>query len=272
MEKEAEVGARPSRSMLSSRHILTRISSNAFTSHLCNRSIWISSSDPSKDTIFAAATPIHTKSALSIVRVDGPKAASLYHRMTRPTHATAGCMPSMSNTLPQARLAKLRKIFCPHTQEILDPEAIVINFPHSPRSTSTLEFHLHGSQAIIKSVTSALSRLEGFRIARAGEFTQRRYERSQSGGGGMHINQILALKNLIDAETDEQRKLAIHQFDVHTTALFFLLSCLISMQSRPISCVVEHAAQPRELMLLCRYNMMARDDFKKFIETYGKMS
>ncbi|KAH9821821.1 P-loop containing nucleoside triphosphate hydrolase protein [Melampsora americana] len=179
------------------------------------RWVWNTSSDPKTQNIFAAATPTHSKSALSIIRVDGPQASSLYYQMTSAItpikHSNVSPHPS---TLPP-RTAKLRRIVDPFTKETLDPEAIVIDFPHRSTSTSsTFEFHLHGSPAIIKSVIHSLSRLPNFRVAQPGEFTQRRYERSMiQHRPQFDLNQLLALKNLIDAETEEQRKLAIHQFD-----------------------------------------------------------
>lgn len=179
----------------------------------------------SAENIFGPATSVLAKSALSIVRVDGPDAATLFERMTRPTRAN----PRAKLT---ARTAALRRVVCPHSLETIDPEAIVIDFPHAGHPSSTFEFHLHGSKAVVKSVISALSTLDGFRLAQPGEFTRRRFERSRT---GMDLNQLLGLKNLIDAETDEQRKLAIHQFDVHAVRTWISQSIRYVHQKKLIS-------------------------------------
>ncbi|KAG0143829.1 hypothetical protein CROQUDRAFT_48208 [Cronartium quercuum f. sp. fusiforme G11] len=176
-------------------------------SKLRYRSIWLPRSDLSQDNIFAPATPTNTKSALSIIRVNGPDASNLYKLMTCSTKTKPIKDLNDDIQIPN-RTIKLRKVFCHQTFNILDPEAIVMNFPHS-NLTSTFEFHLHGSKSIIKSVIESLSKLPKFRIAKPGEFTLRRFERSNE----LELNRLLGIKNLIDAETEEQRKMAIHQFE-----------------------------------------------------------
>lgn len=72
-----------------------------------------------------------------------------------------------------------------------------------------LELHLHGSTAIMKAVLASLSRLPGFRPAEAGEFTRLAFD-----NGRMDLTEVEGLRDLIDSETEAQRRLAITQADV----------------------------------------------------------
>ncbi|PLW20415.1 hypothetical protein PCANC_08343 [Puccinia coronata f. sp. avenae] len=166
------------------------------------RSLWTASH---ADTIYGPATPAGAKAALAIVRVDGPQALQLCHAITRPIQP-----PSPSPITP-GRVA-LRRVVCPFSQRVIDPETLLLRFDHpSPtHPASTIEFHLHGSPAVVKALLGTLSKLSYLRLAQPGEFTRRRFERAH---GSMDINKVLGLKHLIDAETEEQRRWAVHEFD-----------------------------------------------------------
>lgn len=82
----------------------------------------------------------------------------------------------------------------------------------APRSFTTqdvLELHIHSGPAIISSVLNSLSRLPFCRPAEAGEFTRRAFE-----GGRLDLTQVEGLKDLIDAETECQRRLALRIAEV----------------------------------------------------------
>ncbi|CAG8679681.1 4172_t:CDS:2, partial [Acaulospora colombiana] len=67
-----------------------------------------------------------------------------------------------------------------------------------------LELHIHSGPAIIAGVYDALSTIPGCRIAERGEFTRRAFE-----AGKLDLTQVEGLQDLIDAETEEQRKWAL---------------------------------------------------------------
>jgi tRNA modification GTPase len=67
-----------------------------------------------------------------------------------------------------------------------------------------VELHIHSGRAIISSVLRSLSRLSSCRPAEAGEFTRRAFE-----GGRLDLTQAEGLKDLIDAETESQRRIAL---------------------------------------------------------------
>lgn len=170
------------------------------------------------DTIFALATTIQPLkgSPLAVIRASGPKTVNALQVITKlePIRVTACELDiKTSNTVNQQqavncllpRAAKLVKIFEPSTDELIDI-GIVLWFPrpNSYTGEDSLEFHVHGSQAIVKKLTAILGNIDGFRPAEPGEFTRRALE-----NGKMTLIQAESLPELISAQTDEQRKLAL---------------------------------------------------------------
>ncbi|KAI7941249.1 hypothetical protein MJO29_013323 [Puccinia striiformis f. sp. tritici] len=172
-----------------------------------SRSIWVGSHS---DTIYGPATPTGIKSALAIIRIDGPQAVEVYHSITRPIRPTATQAQAQVCLPPPPGKVRLRKVVCPITQNVIDPEAVLLRFDHPKQAASNIEFHLHGSPAVAKALLSTLSKIDHLRLAQPGEFTRRRFDRAH---GSMDINKILGLKHLIDAETEEQRRWAVSEFD-----------------------------------------------------------
>lgn len=84
------------------------------------------------------------------------------------------------------RKAYFRRIRHPFSGEVLD-RALVLWFPgpHSFTGEDSVELQIHGGNAVVKSVLSALHEIADFRMAEQGEFA-RRYKfnnglKSQSG-------------------------------------------------------------------------------------------
>lgn len=145
------------------------------------------------DTIFALATA-RGKAGVAIVRLSGPAA----HRAAE----------TLAGPLPAARHAVLR----PLTDGALGKldDALVLRFDqgHSFTGEDVVEFHLHGSPAIIQAVLAALADMPGLRLAEPGEFTRRALE-----NGCLDLAQVEGLGDLIEAETEAQRKQAMRVFD-----------------------------------------------------------
>jgi tRNA modification GTPase len=139
------------------------------------------------DTIFAPATA-RGKAGVAVIRLSGPRA-----------HAAAS---ALAGPLPPARRAGLRVLR--HGSDALD-EALVLVFagPHSFTGEDVVEFQIHGSAAVISAVLAALAAQPGLRIAEPGEFTRRALE-----NGCLDLAQVEGLADLIDAETDSQRRQA----------------------------------------------------------------
>ncbi|SLN56287.1 tRNA modification GTPase MnmE [Roseivivax jejudonensis] len=144
------------------------------------------------DTIFALATA-PGKAGVAVVRVSGPKAGAAGIRL--------------AGTLPEPRRASIRRL-TDAAGAFLD-EALVLVFEPGRSFTgeAVVEFHLHGSMAIIQAVLAALSGLPGLRPAEPGEFTRRAMD-----NGRLDLSQVEALADLIDAETEAQRQQALRIF------------------------------------------------------------
>ena len=141
------------------------------------------------DTIFAQATA-HGKAGVAIVRISGPRAWDA---------AVALC-----GALPEPRLASLR-LLKDRTGTRLD-EALVLSFEDKASFTGerAVELHLHGSVAVVAAVLRELGAMDDLRPAEPGEFTRRALE-----NGRLDLAQVEGLADLIDAETEAQRRQAL---------------------------------------------------------------
>jgi tRNA modification GTPase len=141
------------------------------------------------DTIYAQATA-SGRAGVSVIRLSGPDA----HEIAR----------SMVGVLPEPRCSALREVK-DGQGEIID-QALVLNFaaPNSFTGEDVVEFHLHGSIAIVRACLSLLSSYPQSRLAEPGEFTRRALENER-----LDLMQIEGLADLIDAETEAQRKQAL---------------------------------------------------------------
>ncbi len=140
------------------------------------------------DTIFAQATATG-KAGLAVIRISGPLALQAAARL-------AGPLPSAGR--------HLRRLLDP-AGELLD-EALVLIFAdgHSFTGEPTVELHLHGSTAVVGSVLRVLGAQPDLRTAEPGEFTRRALE-----NGRLDLAQVEGLADLIEAETEAQRRQAV---------------------------------------------------------------
>ncbi|MBB94715.1 MAG: tRNA uridine-5-carboxymethylaminomethyl(34) synthesis GTPase MnmE [Rhodobacteraceae bacterium] len=137
------------------------------------------------DTIFAEATA-PGKAGVSVLRVSGPQAFLV-------------CEILVGGDLPRPGRA-LRAVVDGTTE--LD-RAFILTFagPASFTGEDVVELHLHGSRTVVSAVLSVLSRHA--RLAEPGEFTRRALE-----NGKLDLAQVEGLADLIDAETEAQRRQA----------------------------------------------------------------
>lgn len=138
-------------------------------------------------TIFALATA-RGKAGVAVVRVSGPEAWAAAERLC--------------GRLPLPRVATLRGFR--HDGALID-HGLLILFEAGASFTGELvaEFQLHGSTAVTARLLSVLSEM-GLRTAEPGEFTRRALE-----NGRLDLTQVEGLADLIDAETEAQRKQAL---------------------------------------------------------------
>ncbi|WP_226780009.1 tRNA uridine-5-carboxymethylaminomethyl(34) synthesis GTPase MnmE [Oceaniglobus trochenteri] len=140
------------------------------------------------DTIFAPATA-RGKAGVTVIRISGPDAFSASERLV--------------GRLPPSHRAALRTVRA-LDGDFLD-EALVIAFDEGRSFTGeeTVELQLHGSIAITNAVLAELADVPGVRLAEPGEFTRRALENNR-----LDLTQVEGLADLIEAETEAQRKQA----------------------------------------------------------------
>lgn len=141
-------------------------------------------------TIYAPSSGSQ-KAGVSVIRVSGP--------------ATADVVSSIAGGNVGPRVAHLRALKHPVSGEVLD-RGLVLWFPHPLSFTGedVVEFHVHGGRAVVQSVIEAIGCVEGCRLAEAGEFSKRAFW-----NGKLDLSQVEALSDLINAETEAQRRQAL---------------------------------------------------------------
>jgi tRNA modification GTPase len=99
---------------------------------------------------------------------------------------------------------------------VLD-QGLVLGFqaPHSFTGEDCVEFHLHGSRAVLAATLTEFASFAGARLAEAGEFSRRAFD-----NGKLDLVEIEGLADLIAAETEMQRRLAIEQSFGNQSALY----------------------------------------------------
>ncbi|WP_297507082.1 tRNA uridine-5-carboxymethylaminomethyl(34) synthesis GTPase MnmE [uncultured Caulobacter sp.] len=141
------------------------------------------------DTIFAPATAAG-RAAVAVVRISGPKSVTV--------------IEALAGRAPAPRVASLRTLR--HGGKAID-EALVLRFagPASFTGEDSAEFHVHGGRAVVEALMAALADL-GLRLAEPGEFTRRAFE-----NGKLDLAQAEGVADLVDAETEAQRRQALGQ-------------------------------------------------------------
>lgn len=168
-----------------------------------------------RETIFSLSSA-QGKAGIAVIRISGPKSFWVASKFSSP--------------ITECRKTSLKKLYW--DGELLD-EALVIGFEHQKSFTGeqVVEFHVHGSVAVIKSILSALSSIQDLRPALPGEFTRRALENNC-----LDLTQVEGLSNLIQAETKIQQKQALKGYSGNLTQKISLwrdtvLSILASIEA-----------------------------------------
>ncbi len=146
-----------------------------------------------RETIFALASGA-IRAGVAVVRVSGPATRTGFEKLTGKKN-------------PKPRYAYYTALKDPQTSVLLD-RAVAFYFegPASFTGEDVVEYHLHGGKSVIDGVLSALGKIDGCRMAEPGEFTKRAFE-----NGKMDLTEAEAIADLIAAETEAQRLLALDQ-------------------------------------------------------------
>lgn len=151
------------------------------------------------DTIFALSSG-RPPAGIAVIRISGPEAANALTRL--------------AGTLPRPRAASLRTLR-DAGGDILD-RALVLHFPGPATATGEdlVELHLHGGRAIVAAVERSLADMPGLRMAEPGEFTRRALH-----NGRLDLLQAEGLADLLEAETEAQRRVAVSAAEGHISRL-----------------------------------------------------
>lgn len=152
------------------------------------------------DTIFALSSGT-LPAGVAVVRLSGPKAFESAR--------------ILAGDLPVDRRAGLRTIRS--RDGLVIDQALVLGFPgpNSFTGEDCVELHLHGSRAVVSAVYEELAIIPDLRLAEAGEFSRRAFE-----NGKLDLIEVEGLADLIAAETEMQRRLAIEQSFGGQSALY----------------------------------------------------
>jgi tRNA modification GTPase len=150
----------------------------------------------SSDATIVALSSGAGRSGVAVLRISGPRARFVAEMIAGPC--------------PQARYGALRRFTDPASGHVLDRGlALFFPGPHSFTGEDVAEFQLHGSAAVVRAVIRAVQSLDShIRMAEPGEFSRRAFL-----NGKMDLAAIEGLADLIDSETEWQRKQALRQME-----------------------------------------------------------
>ncbi|HEY5237070.1 MAG TPA: tRNA uridine-5-carboxymethylaminomethyl(34) synthesis GTPase MnmE [Rhizomicrobium sp.] len=153
-----------------------------------------------RDTIYALSSAAG-RAGIAVLRVSGPQAGAALE-------ALSGERP------PLPRMASLRTF---HNEDGEIDRGLALWFPGPASFTGEdcAEFHVHGGRAVVEAMLAALAAQPGLRPADPGEFTRRAVE-----NGKLDLTSAEALADLIDAETQSQRRQALRQYEGALYALY----------------------------------------------------
>ncbi len=151
------------------------------------------------DTIFAVASGAG-RAAIAVLRISGPGSADL--------------LIGLGGKLPAPRRAVLRRLRAADGAELDQAMVLWMPGPGSYTGEDSGELFLHGGRAVIAGVADALTALGG-RPAEPGEFTRRAFL-----NGRMDLLEAEAVGDLIDAETEAQRRQALRQLEGELGAVY----------------------------------------------------
>ncbi|VAW18903.1 tRNA-5-carboxymethylaminomethyl-2-thiouridine(34)synthesis protein MnmE [hydrothermal vent metagenome] len=145
-------------------------------------------------TIFAVSTA-PGRSGIAVIRVSGPVAGK--------------ALRALGGSLDRPRQAGLVSLVDPGTSERLD-RALTLWFagPASFTGEDVAEFHIHGGRAVVAAVVDALGQMPGLEAAAPGGFTRQAFA-----NGKLDLTEVEGLADLIGAETEAQRRMALRQME-----------------------------------------------------------
>ena len=147
------------------------------------------------DDTIAALSSGQPPAAVAIIRTSGP--------------AALAAAEELAGTLPPPRRAALRTLRDPRNGATLD-QVLLIRFdrPSSSTGEDIVEYQCHGGRAVVRSILDALLARPDMRAAEPGEFTRRAFA-----NGRIDLTEAEGLADLLEAETERQRRAALMAAD-----------------------------------------------------------
>ena len=175
-----------------------------------------------QDTIFALSSG-GGRAGVAVIRISGPAAGRALRALmagpeakasaasTLDSNSYGGASEELSSEAPLQSLPAPRQLI---RADLFDAQgglldeamAVWLPGPHSFTGDDVAELHAHGSPAVVRALLSRLGNLPGLRPAEAGEFTQRAFL-----NGKLDLAAVEGLGDLIDAQTEAQRRLSLRQ-------------------------------------------------------------
>jgi len=145
------------------------------------------------DTIVALASGAG-RAGVAVIRVSGAASGEVLRALS-------------DRDLPKPRHAT-RMAFCAPNSGLSLDDGIALWFPGPASFTGedVAELHVHGGPAVVAVIIDAALSVQGVRLAEPGEFTRRAFE-----NGKLDLAEAEGLADLVDAETEGQRRQALRQ-------------------------------------------------------------
>lgn len=144
-----------------------------------------------KDTIYALSSA-YGKAGVSVFRISGSMALPIIEKLTKG-----------KKIIPNKMFYS--GFYNPKNNELLDTGmAVFFKGPASYTGEDTVELFTHGSIAIVDVLYSVLNTFKDTRLAEPGEFTKQAFL-----NGRLDLTQVESIADLIEAQTESQRKLAL---------------------------------------------------------------
>lgn len=153
----------------------------------------------SKDSIVALSSG-RLPAGIAVIRVSGPQTRFVVETI-------AGAVKD--------RFTTLRRIKAPDGSIIDQGVVLFFSEPGSFTGEDVAEFHVHGGRAVAAKMLDTIAAFEGVRHAEPGEFTRRAFI-----NGKLDLVETEALADLINAETEAQRRFAVRNAEGAQSELY----------------------------------------------------
>lgn len=138
---------------------------------------------------------------IAVIRISGPK--------------TRFVVETIAGSMVKDRVAALRKLRT--ANGLLIDHGLVLFFsgPNSFTGEDVAEFHIHGGRAVAGKMLETIAGFDGVRHAVPGEFTRRAFL-----NGKLDLVETEALADLVNAETEAQRRFAVQNAEGAQSTLY----------------------------------------------------